>query len=198
MRLQSIPGVVLISLLVSSCGSAATSQVVATPTPREIVVPPSPGTQPSATADRTPSAECVNPPADVLALAYQSDPVTCYRNASLTVDAYLTGAGEIDGPCQDVEPAWLGDCGSFVALYPVLDRSKFSPSLLAANDPSIGKVLEALLDREVRVTGHYDDPAARLCHPTGGTPAETPHPGSDWVDACRATFVLTSIMLLAP
>ena len=119
----------------------------------------------------------------------------------------MTGV-EIDGPCQYVEPAWLGDCGSFVELYPVLDRSKFSPSLFAAIDPAssnvdpaTGGVLEALFGRNVRVAGHYDDPAAPLCHPTGGfsgIPAETPHPGSDWVNGCRATFVLTSIVLLAP
>ncbi len=226
MRPLSIPGVVFIILAVSACGSSVPNQTVAAPTPGASAGL-SPTAQPIATAqasiglpstsaiptpsltaitspsmpDRTRSAECVNPSADVLTLAYQSDPVACYGNASLTVDAYLTGGGAIDGPCLYVEPAWLGNCGSFVALDPVLDRSKFSPSLFAAVDPATGGVLEALLGRNVRVAGHYDDPAARLCHPTGGfngTPAETPHPGSTWVNACRATFVLTSIVLSAP
>ena len=200
MRLPSNPGFILIVLFVSACASSATSEAVATPTSGGNPAQISPSTQPSATADQapvadlTPSTECINPPMNLLTLASQSDPVTCYGGSSLTVDAYLTGAGEIDGPCLYVEPVWLGGCGSFVALYPVLGRTKFSPSLFAAIDPASRRMLDGRLDRNVRVVGHYDDPAAPLCHPRG----EAPHPGSDWINACRATFVLTSIELLAP
>lgn len=68
---------------------------------------------------------------DVLTLAYQSDPVACYGNASLAVDAYLTSPGVIDGPCDFVEPAWLA-CSSWVELDPVR-KTAATTSIILAN-----------------------------------------------------------------
>ncbi|MGH2392955.1 MAG: hypothetical protein ACRDGH_05585 [Candidatus Limnocylindria bacterium] len=142
------------------------------------------------------SAACVNPPIDLVTLIFQTDSVACYGNEALTFDAILMGGpGAIDGPCVSIEPAWLG-CDSAVGLVPTQDRNKFSPWLLVAVDPASGVATGELIDTNVRVTGHYDDPAAQTCRFDGTyVPAPTE---VDWVATCRSTFVVTSIEPLEP
>ncbi|MEX2522359.1 MAG: hypothetical protein WD736_06350 [Chloroflexota bacterium] len=142
------------------------------------------------------SSDCVNPPVDIVTLIFQSDSVACYGNESLTVDATLMGGpGAIDGPCVDIEPAWLG-CDSSVALAPIHDRNKFSPWLLVAVDPASGIGTDELIDTNVRVTGHYDDPAAQTCR---FDETYVPPPTDvDWIEGCRSTFVVASIEPLTP
>ena len=98
-----------------SSSALPTTSVLPTPSPSSSASPttsvlptPSPTATPTTPTDRTPSADCINPPVDVVTLVYQSDPVACYGGASLTVDAYLVVVrGSIDGPCTAIEPAWF-------------------------------------------------------------------------------------------
>lgn len=188
------------------------------PSPSSAALPTSsPKPTPTTPADRTPSADCINPPVDVLTLNYQSDPVACYGGASVTVDAYLVGGfGAIDGPCTAIEPAWF-NCASWVELDPVRAPAALTMSnllvacspacgdpvafLFAAIDPAAGIVIGEFDATNVRVTGHFDDPAAQTCNiPKGliGWDWETPPPASYAIESCRRIFVVTRIVPLGP
>jgi hypothetical protein len=208
-----VPPVLFMLLMLAGCGSVVVSTFIevatespsaATPTVTASSSSPTALPTPS---DRTPSAECINPPVDVLTLTYQSDPVACYGDAPLTVDAYLTGVGAIDGPCLDVEPAWLA-CGSWVDLE-VVRQTATKPSivlayvsiydpLFAAIDPA-AEPRDQFMGSNVRVTGHFDDPAALTCRYTAGSGWPTAEfTASDLISGCRALFVITQIVPLAP
>ena len=208
-----VTAILFILMMLAACGNVVVSTFIvvatdspsgATPTPT--ASSPSP-TAPPTPSDRTPSAECINPPVDVLTLAYQSDPVACYGNAPLTVDAYLTGFGVIDGPCLDVEPAWLA-CSSWVELD-VVHKTATTPSVMlayvsiynpffAAIDPT-AEPRDQFMGANVRVTGHFDDPAARTCRYTAGSGwPNAEFTASDLISGCRGLFVITTIVPLAP
>lgn len=201
--------IVAVLLMLAGCGSVVVSTFieVATESPSAATPTASSGspamTVPPTPSDRTPSAECVNPPVDVLTLAYQSDPVACYGDAPLIVDAYLTQVGVIDGPCLDVEPAWLA-CGAWVELD-VVRKTATTPSntlayvsifnpLFAAIDPTAGPG-DQFMGSNVRVTGHFDDPAALNCRYTAGSGWPTADfTASDLISSCRGLFVITKIV----
>jgi hypothetical protein len=183
--------------LASSLPSAS-SAGLPTPSPTALPTP----------SDRTPSPECINPPVDVLTLAYQSDPVACYGNTPLTIDAYLTSPGVIDGPCAFVDPAWLS-CNAWVELDVVRQTAATTSNILAyvstgnpsypflaAIQPTAGQ-RDQFMDRNVRVTGHFDDPAARTCRFVAGSGfSDAPNPASDLLSSCRRIFVVTTIVPL--
>ena len=207
-----VTAILVVLLMLPGCGSVVVSTFieVATESPSAATPtapPPSPTlTAPPTPSDRTPSAECINPPVDVLTLAYQSDPLACYGDAALTVDAYLTGVGAIDGPCLDVEPAWLA-CGSWVALD-VVRQTATTPSIVlayvsiynpffAAIDPT-AEPRDPFIESNVRVTGHFDDPAARTCRYTAGSGLPNAEfTASDLISGCRQIFVITTVVPLA-
>ena len=169
-----------------------------------------PGSSSTATGDdplpsepaRTPSAECINPPPDLLTLLNQTDPVACYGDAPITVEAEVVSIGAID--CAAVEPAWFG-CGAWVALQPIVVGVRTTgfvlaattgpaapPSMFAAIHPETAVSSVDLLGERLRVTGHFDDPAAQTCVETQapfggpGTPPELV------ITYCRSLFVLTA------
>ena len=176
--------------------SAATLTPTASSGSPAVTVPPTP-------SDRTPSAECINPPADVLTLAYQSDPVACYGDAPLIVDAYLTHVGVIDGPCLDVEPPWLA-CGAWVELD-VVRKTAMTPSntlayvsifnpLFAAIDPTAGPG-DQFMGSNVRVFTGILTSAALNCRYTAGSGWPTADfTASDLISSCRGLFVITKIV----
>ena len=205
--------ILFILLMLAGCGRVVVSTFIevatespsaATPTPTASSLLP---TAPPTPSNRTPSAECINPPVDVLTLAYQSDPLACYGDAPLTVEAYLTGVGVIDGPCIDVEPAWLA-CGSWVDLG-VVRKTATTPSItlayvsiydpfFAAIDPA-AEPRDQFMGSNVRVTGHFDDPAARTCRYAAGSGwPNAEFTASDLISSCRQLLVLTTIVPLAP
>jgi hypothetical protein len=208
-----VTAILVVVLMLVGCGSVVVSTFteVATESPSAATPtasPPSPTpTAPPTPSDRTPSAECINPPADVLTLAYQSDPVACYGDAALTVDAYLTGGGAIDGPCIYVEPAWFA-CGSWVDLV-VVRKTATTPSIILAYvsiyspffatiDPA-AEPMDQFMGSNVRVTGHFDDPAALTCRYTAGSGWPTAEfTASDLISSCRGLFVITTIVPLGP
>jgi len=51
---------------------------------------------------------------------------------------------------------------------------------------------------QVRVTGHFDDPAAQTCRETNQPDAQSLAPVAVMIERCRGTFVVTQVMPLQP
>ena len=66
--------------------------------------------------------------------------------------------------------------------------------LIVAIDPA--RDLAWPMNVAVRLTGHFDDPAAQTCHQAEGPTLGTPEPESDTVERCRRTFVVTQVSAL--
>jgi hypothetical protein len=150
---------------------------------------------------RTPSAECINPPPDLLTLVNQIDPAACYGETPITVEAEVVGLGAID--CAPMEPAWMA-CGELVALQPIGAQAGASgivlaattgpnapPQLFAAIHPETALESSDIMGRPLRITGHFDDPAAQTCRQTEPVFDETTPPPPD-ISGCRNLFVLTA------
>jgi hypothetical protein len=150
---------------------------------------------------RTPSAECINPPPDLVTLVNQTDPVACYGDAPITVDAEVVGVGAID--CAPMEPAWMA-CGEWVALQPIGAQAGASaivlaattgpgaaPQVFAAIHPETALESSDIMGRPLRITGHFDDPAAQTCRQTEPVFDEATVPPPD-ISGCRNLFVLTA------
>ena len=160
------------------------------------VTTPSPSTSPSPLPTATPAADCVNPPVDITSLIDVADPVACYGRAPLTLDATWYGGGVADCPAAP-EPAWLA-CSAF-SLQPVGDTRKVgAPQLFVAVDPSVSFSPSEPFS-PVRVTGHFDDPAAQTCRETQlGGGAQSLAPAAETIELCRRTFVVTLVVPLPP
>jgi len=166
---------------------------------------PSPVDAPSPTAvpnGTTPSA-CVTPPTDINALIAMAgagpkdpggDPVACYGDAPLTFDATWLGGGEADCPTAP-EPAWLA-CSSFSLRAPGDTRKAGAPELFVAIHPSASLSIPSKPYAQVRVTGHFNDPAAQTCRETQLGDAETFPPAADLIEFCRGVFVVTEAVAL--
>jgi hypothetical protein len=224
--MRQVLNVTLLGLIVAGCvsgpastptvvssGPTAAATAVPTPTlavsveslvPRPSVQPASPTSAPTAfptppspipVPATTPAVDCVNPPPDIAALSDQADPVACYGNAPLTLGAYPV-AVVVD--CVPVEPAWLG-CPSTQLMLVGETRKVGAPFLLVAVDPASGISISEHFYTNIRITGHYDDPAALTCRETGGSPAMgTPEPKAATIERCRRTFVVTRVVPLGP
>ena len=199
--------ITLIAAATAACGAATPGvapSAVPSPTqsaPSTDARTPRPSTSPSHSP--TLLADCVNP-ATVTTLVdlLQSqdlstdplgDPLACYGSVPLTFDAVWRGGGEVDCPTAP-EPAWLA-CSAY-SLQPFGDTSK---SLFVAVDPSVA--LGVLLTESfpnIRVTGHFDDPAAQTCHETNQPDAQSLAPVAMMVEGCRRVFVITEVVPLQP
>ena len=157
---------------------------------------------PSATPSPTPSsslpAGCVNPPTDINTLIdLQStgpqdppgDPVACYGDAPLTFDATWYGGGVADCPAAP-KPAWLA-CSSFSLQAPGDTRKVGAPQLSVAIHPSASLSIPNEPYAQVRVTGHYDDPAAQTCRETENAFGGSLAPAAQMIELCRRQFVIT-------
>src|SRR4029077_5195031 len=118
-------------------------------------------------------AECVNPMTDINTLIDLEgtgpqdpggDPVACYGNAPVNFAATRLGGGEADCPAVP-QPAWLA-CSAFSLQAPGDTRKVGAPALLGAVHPSASLSIPSGPYAQVRVTGHFDDPAAQTCRET--------------------------------
>lgn len=151
-------------------------------------------------AARTPSAECINPPLDLLTLINQTEPAACYGDVPITIDAEVEGVGAID--CAPMEPVWMG-CGAWVALQPIAAQAGTPgfvlaatsdprrPQMFAAIHPETALEASDIMGRQLRVTGHFDDPAAQTCRQTEPVFDEVTPPPPD-ISSCRNLLVLTA------
>ena len=127
----------------------------------------------------------------------QTDPVACYGDAPITVDAEVVGVGAID--CAPMVPAWMA-CGAWVALQPiapqagttgfVLAATSGSRQMFAAIHPETALQASDIMGRSLRITGHFDDPAAQTCRQTAPIFDQATVPPPD-ISSCRNLFVLT-------
>jgi len=155
---------------------------------------------PSAPA-RTPSAECINPPLDLLTLINQTEPAACYGDVPITIDAEVVPIGAID--CAPIAPAWMG-CAAWVKLQPLAAHARTTgfvlaktsgppglPWMFAAIHPEFALTAQDIEGRQLRITGHFDDPAAQTCRQTELVFDEATLPPPD-ISSCRNLFVLTA------
>jgi hypothetical protein len=71
--------------------------------------------------------------------------------------------------------------------------------MLVAIDPLIGVSVSKDFNTNVRITGHYGDPAAQTCREIGRVPGMgTPEPAAGTIAHCRGTFVVTHVVPLQP
>jgi hypothetical protein len=116
------------------------------------------------------------------------DYLVCFGGASRTYVGWLpeasyeTGLGCGDPRVTDDGLRWLSGCGPAAELLASPDGP---PGLGLFVDPGSGIDLDAVRGRWVRVTGHFDDPAAVDC-------TFEPDPGYE-VLLCRSRFVVESI-----
>jgi len=155
---------------------------------------PSPSEAGTPSSSATPAADCINPPIDITSLIDVADPVACYGNTLLTLDAERI-AGVADCPVT-VEPVWLSCPQNFLRL--VGETRKLSaPMLTVAVDPVSGASMGDP-NTNVRLTGHFDDAAAQTCRVTEPLPGESPEAGAVTIENCRRIFVVTQAVPLEP
>jgi hypothetical protein len=178
----------LAGLLLSACAGATSS-----PTPSAT---PSPSVEPSSDSlpSLSPAIGCLDSPPDVEVLSAQADPAGCFGSDPLTFDAYMAGGAAVDCPIV-VEPTYLS-CPTVLVQLVGETRKVGAPFLLVAFDPA--SPISTAGFTNARVTGHFDDPAAQMCHETERAPAigGTPQPMAETIAQCRRTFVVTEIVPL--
>ena len=198
LRLAAVTAVIALAVLAGQQLSNLVPDVGdSSPTPS---TEPSPSTSPTETLP----AGCINPPTDITTLIDMvptgpldpgADPVACYGDSPLTFDATWYGGGVADCPSAP-EPAWLA-CSSFSLQAAGDTRKVGAPQLFVAIDPATSLSISEPY-AQVRVTGHYDDPAAQTCRETAlGGGATTLAPAAELIERCRRTFVVTEVVLLA-
>ncbi len=134
--------------------------------------------------------------------------LACFGRSDLTFLATVAGA-TVDCVAFQIEPAWLG-CPPVAYLAPPPAAETRPAPGAAAGDLSLAsagvRLLEAhgapgsgigpalfIVDTTVRVTGHFDDPAAAACRIVSAQPGlQTPSP-AEAVLGCRAAFVVTLV-----
>lgn len=195
---------VLVGLLLAGCAAGRGST-----SPEGSSVPS--GTV-SASASPAPSVDptgCANPPR-IEDLVLQTDNLGCYGGDEITVDAFVGGIGAIDC-APSLQPEWF-HCFAWVGLAPMPATSHYPTTLAVARPdqllaptgpgglplfatihPDSGIVAADLLNRWLRITGHFDDPAAQNCHYTEGSGLEDP--AGSIVLGCRSLFVITAAAL---
>jgi len=188
-----------VALYVGGPSSSPTaSSASASPSPSSSPSPmPSPAPSTPTLPSLSPPVGCLKSPPDVALLYDMPDPVACFGNAPLTFDAHLAAAGVVDCPGEH-EPAWIY-CPADGWLTLVGDARKAgAPFLLFGADPASGPDVSRTFDGNVRVTGHFDDPAAQTCREIQPIPEESPRPASEMIEICRRTFVVTQVVPLEP
>jgi hypothetical protein len=136
-----------------------------------------------------PAPACVDAPT-ITDLMAQPNAVSCWGSRELTVEGWIHGIGAYS-PMLSVTPTWL--CCESRQIVPASDYWDVDGQWFVLH-PDSG-ISDADLPGEsvrVRVTGHFDDPAAAGCEFSedyshlGTAASEAP-------DFCRSKFVVTSI-----
>lgn len=193
----------MVALLLAACATAPSAESPGAGA-GETVAPASPAESltAAATFPGGPAPEgCVRPPRDVTSVIEQTDPLACYGRADLTFDALVASPGAFSCP-GELRPTWF-DCFHLVALNPIpgtsvnpefllVARSPPEESLFAVLHPEIETLRPRVMNTLVRLTGHYDDPAAMDCV-YASYPDPGPPPAAEVVGMCRATFVITAM-----
>jgi len=200
--MRRIGPALMVALLLAACATAPSAESPGVGA-GETAAPASPAESLSAAATFPggPAPEgCVRPPPDVTSVMDQTDPLACYGGAEFTIEALVGSPGTFSCP-GELRPSWF-DCFHLVALNPVPGTSLQPEFLLVARSageplyavlhPEIETLRPRVMDTLVRLSGHYDDPAAMDCV-YASYPDPGPPPATEVVDMCRATFVITAM-----
>ncbi len=159
---------------------------------------------------------CPTLPTDAATLsAFLSDGLTspdaaaalaCFGRREITVNAYIPRDIGIDAPgFPEVEPWWLSPYGLPQAVVnPSRTSTGFGvrvpPRLQGcAGAPPVsypGCPFAAFAGRYVRLSGHFNDPAARTCHYVSPQPAALWPSPAELVTSCRGMFVVDAVTAL--
>jgi hypothetical protein len=143
-------------------------------------------------------ADCPALPADFLEFSVvdAAGVVACHGDAPITLEGVSVRcegcAWSADG---DPQPAWLMDPYTNVLyMSPVKTDSGWQTTLTLG--PSL-TLDPAWMDQRLRVTGHYDDPAALTCHQDVNADSVEWWTGQQAIiNQCRQTFVVTDVTVL--
>jgi hypothetical protein len=70
--------------------------------------------------------------------------------------------------------------------------------MFAAIHPETNLIANDIVGRSLRITGHFDDPAAQTCRETQAPFGGATTPPQQVIDSCRRVFVLTAFANLLP
>jgi hypothetical protein len=202
--LRPIGIVVAAALVVAACQSSAslapTSPGSPTPPAASLAAAPS-ASPPPIVQSPAPSASgpapsgCVNPPPD-LATIVALDPaarLACFGGSSLTFAAIVSKAISDCGVGPRVEPGWFCLPGVFLAVPNPSAIADLPPLDVYWNPTSGLKPATFVAGASVKVTGHFDDPAASTCHITEVPSGQSPPAPDQVVLACRETFIVSAV-----
>jgi hypothetical protein len=120
----------------------------------------------------------------------------CYGGRTLRFVAFVRDPGAVGWTHPfGLKPAWFRAGSFFVAARDDLEPGTGPISALAV-PPDLGDLQAKHVGHWVRVTGHFDDLAARTCVATG-EPAVAPTT-TEAVVICRSTFVVESVTRTSP
>lgn len=120
----------------------------------------------------------------------------CYGARTLRFVAFVRDPGAVGWTYPfGLRPAWFRAATFFVARKADMEPGT-GPITALAVPPDLGDLQAKHVGHWVRITGHYDDPAARTCVATG-EPGVAPTT-AEAVVICRSTFVVESVTRTSP
>lgn len=134
-----------------------------------------------------------------LALKYELKPMLmsdaaleCYGDRTLRFTAWVRDPG-VTGWLYPfgLAPRWFWSADGLFVSVAAERPPGVTPLVALAVPPELGDVQAKHVGHWVRVTGHFDDPAAQACVPTGD-PGVAPT-ADEAVAICRSTFVVGSV-----
>jgi hypothetical protein len=137
---------------------------------------------------------CLNPPPDLVTVVVldAGARLSCFGASSLTFEAVVFKAIMDCGVGPRIDPAWF--CLPGVFLAPPNAPLDGSQLIAVYWNPASGlKPTSFPGGQTLRITGHFDDPAALTCHLAGVPSSQVTEPPADVVLACRETFVVTAV-----
>ena len=119
--------------------------------------------------------------------------LTCFGGSSLTFNAKVSKPISDCGVGPRIAPTWF--CLPGVLLTAPNNAADSGLTALAAYwDPRSGLTPKNFpLDKQLSITGHFDDPAASTCHVTDLPKGQSPEPSAAVILACRQAFIATAV-----
>jgi hypothetical protein len=190
---------------VPAATSATSSGVTATTGSQGTAAPetPIPAATPTPGSTPTPVVSCPAAPTTVTEMIHVgvATAAACFGQASLTIEGFSVECGGCGGvDLYDRSPGWLAMMipEFFVGVLPGVAGLDPTMGFAVFVNPATGISFPAPGPR-VRVTGHFNDPAALTC-------TMTPQPGSgvsaldpnSVITTCKQSFVVTAVSEVTP
>lgn len=119
--------------------------------------------------------------------------LSCFGGSTITFDATVSKPIQDCGVGPRVSPTWFCFPGVFLAVPNAAPDSGLG-ALDAYWSPASGLTPKSFPPgKTVRITGHFDDPAASSCRVTSVPKGQSPEPHAAPVLGCRETFIVTAV-----